>query len=76
MTPSTVIQVKVRPVSAPEGAAGGRIWIQMEKQQGDLVTASKKKNKGKLQTHSNGSMCHKYVQNWLKEAWMCPNLLS
>lgn len=48
MTPSTVVQVKVRATSAPEGAAGGRIWVQMEKQQGDLVTASMEVGKKRL----------------------------
>lgn len=40
MTPSTVNWIKVKAVSAPERAAGRRIWVQMEKRQGDLVTAS------------------------------------
>lgn len=40
MTPSAVIRVKVKAVSAPERAAGRRLWVQMEKRQSDLVTAS------------------------------------
>lgn len=55
MTPSTVVPVKVKAVSAPERAAGRRLWVQMEKQQGDFAIASmealkKKKNDAKLQT--------------------------
>lgn len=48
MTPSTVVPVKVKAVSASERAAGRRLWVQMEKQQGDFAIASMealKKNK-------------------------------
>lgn len=78
MAPSTVVRVKVKPVSAPEGAAGRRIWIQMEKQQGDLVTASVEvwKKEGKLQTRSEGSICHMYVEKCLNLTCLLLRLLT